>query len=252
MHGFGIFASLRRGGHLHQEAMNLRSHGVLAYAPNVSAYNTVAVRSEMWKGRLHQILEESGAERLNLIAQSMGGLDARYLISRLGMHDAVASLVTVSTPHRGTGIADIVLERPEWMRRWTAGVLNWMGQTALEDASADFLRSVAELTPDFVTVAFNTRAPDHPGVRYYSFAGRAGRGTNVPINPWLRILNRQLYPREGINDGFVAVDSARWGEYLGTVDADHAQQVGLTFGLGDFDSNAFYCSVVERLANDGF
>ncbi|NNE69962.1 MAG: hypothetical protein HKN29_06310, partial [Rhodothermales bacterium] len=30
MHGFGLLASLRRGGHLHREAMFLRSHGVLA------------------------------------------------------------------------------------------------------------------------------------------------------------------------------------------------------------------------------
>lgn len=253
MHGFGIFASLRRGGHLHQEAMNLRAHGVPAYAPNVAAYNTVTVRSASWKRRLERVLDETGAERLNLIAQSMGGLDARYLISRMGMHDVVATLVTVSTPHRGSSIADIVLEQPERMRRWTAEVLNWMGKTALEDATADFLTSVAELTPAYVCREFNSCVPDHPSVRYYSYAGKAGKGTGVAVHPFLHILNRMQYAREGANDGFVSVDSARWGEFAGTVDADHSQQVGITFpGSSGFDSNAFYCSVVERLAAEGF
>lgn len=253
MHGFGLFAALRRGGHLHQEAMNLRMHGVPAFAPNVSAYNTVKERSGMWRRRLEQIMAETGADRLNLIAQSMGGLDARYLISNLGLHEVVASLVTVSTPHRGTGVADIVLERPERVRQWTADVLDWMGNTSMVDATSDFLTSVAELTPEYICERFNPQVSDHPSVRYYSYAGRAGKGTGVPINPVLAVLSRLLYAREGENDGFVSVESAQWGEFLGTIDADHSRQVGIAFpGSGDFDANAFYCSVVKRLADDGF
>jgi len=253
MHGFGFFASVRRGGHLHHEALNLRSHGVIAYAPNVSAYETVRVRAEVWKKRLAFILKETGAERVNVIAQSMGGLDARYLVSVLGMHDVIASLVTVSTPHRGSGVAEMVLERPQRVRQWTADFLNWMGTSALPDATADFLTSVSELTPEFVCKEFNAKVQNHPDVRYYSYAGRAGKGTDVPVNPILQIQNRVLYAREGVNDGFVSVGSAEWGEFMGTIDADHSQQVGITFATGnDFDSNAFYAQVVERLAADGF
>lgn len=253
MHGFGLLAALRRGGHLHLEAMNLRAHGVQAYAPNVAAYNTVIVRSEAWRQRLEHILEETGAERLNLIAQSMGGLDARYLISRMGMHEKVASLVTISAPHHGSAIADLVLERPERVRTWTAGLFNWMGTSSLSDATSDFLTAVGELTASSVCDRFNPEVPDHPSVRYYSFAGRAGKGTDSAVNPFLQILNRKLYAREGENDGFVSVESAKWGEFLGTIDADHSQQLGIGFpGSSGFDSNAFYCEVVRRLASDGF
>lgn len=232
--------------------MHLREHGVPAFAPNVAPYNTVRYRADMWKARLDHILRETGARRLNVIAQSMGGLDARYLISTVGMHDRVAALVTISTPHHGTGIADLVLEQPEWARKWMADVLNWMGDRALEDASADFLRSVAELTPSYVDEVFNADVPDHPSVRYYSYAAQAGKGTDAPINPVLRILNDRLFPREGVNDGFVSVESARWGTFLGTIDADHGQQVGLTPGQSAFDANAFYVSVVEHLSAEGF
>lgn len=252
MHGFGLFASMRRGGHLHREAMHLRSHGVTAYAPNVAAYNTVTARSAMWKRRLERVLQETGAEQLNLIAQSMGGLDARYLISRLGMHESVASLVTIAAPHHGSCVAEIVLEQPERVRQWTADVLNRMGAASLEDAASDFLHAVRELTPARVTNEFNPAVPDHPSVRYFSYAARAGQGTDVPINPLLVLLNRMVYRREGINDGFVCVDSAKWGEVLGVIDADHVQQVGISLRRSGFDADAFYAKIVEHLASEGF
>src|SRR5438552_18304693 len=40
-------------------------------------------------------------QRVIIFAHSMGGLDARYMIARLGMAEHVAALVTISTPHRG-------------------------------------------------------------------------------------------------------------------------------------------------------
>src|SRR5690606_21994510 len=46
---------------------------------------------------------------VNLFAHSMGGLDSRFLISSLGYGDRVASLTTLSTPHRGTAVADMAL-----------------------------------------------------------------------------------------------------------------------------------------------
>src|SRR5437868_2324493 len=46
------------------------------------------------------------AGKIVIFAHSMGGLDARYMISKLGMADRVAALVTLSTPHRGSPYAD--------------------------------------------------------------------------------------------------------------------------------------------------
>ena len=253
MHGFGMLAGLRRLGHLHDEAMDLRRHGVLAYARNVAPYNTVAVRAAMWQDRLAHILEETRAERLNLIAQSIGGLDARYLISVLGLHETVATLVTVSTPHRGTTVAEVLLDQPERMRQWGVDFLNWMGANALEDADADAHQALTELSPDHLQNTFNPAVPDHPSVRYWSYAAQAGKGTRTPINPFLKLSNSWIYQREGLNDGLVSVESAQWGHFLGTLDADHGHEVGLQ-GLTthSFDSKAFYRSVVEMLAQEGY
>ena len=253
MHGFGIGASFRREGHLHDEVMHLRSRGVRAIAPNVSPYNTVSARCEMWEDRLDRILAELNDERFSIIAHSMGGLDARHLISNRGWHDHVTALVTVATPHRGSSIASLTLDQPETVRKWLSEMADWVGTHVLEDGSADFRQSLRELTPEYVQETFNPAVPDHPDVEYWSYGCRAGRGTDTPIDPIFRYFNAHLYDHEGVNDGIVSVDSARWGQYLGTIDADHARQVGIKSRLAaDFDSNAFYTAIAERLAEHGY
>ncbi len=253
MHGFGIGASFRRHGHLHDEAMHLRSRGVRAVAPNVSPYNTVRARCKMWENRLNRILEETKSDTLSVIAHSMGGLDARYLISEKGWHDTIEVLVTVATPHRGSSIATLTLEQPEAVRDWLVDMADWVGTHILEDGTANIRQALHELTPEYVENTFNEAVPNHPDVQYWSYGCQAGEGTDIPIDPIFRYLNKYLYEREGVNDGIVSVRSARWGAYHGTINADHARQVGLRSSLAaDFDSNEFYASIAQKLADEGF
>ena len=253
MHGFGVGASFRRGGHLHKEALYLRSRGVRAIAPNVSPYNTVRARTRQWEDRLTHVLEETKTDRLYLVAHSMGGLDARYLITKMGWHEVVDVLVTISTPHRGSAIATLVLDQPDLVRNWVTDVADWVGTHILEDGSANIRRALTELTPEYMETTFNPEVPNHPDVEYWSYGCQAGKGTEVPIAPIFRYLNGYLYDQEGVNDGIVSVQSARWGDYQGTVDADHGRQVGISSGLAShFDSNAFYASIMESLADKGY
>ncbi len=252
MHGFGALANLGQGGVLHAEAMHLRGHGVLAYAPHVNPYDTVAVRARAWAERLDAVLAETGAEKVSLVAFSSGGLDARHLIGMLGRAAQVAALVTVSTPHRGSEVADYLLSRPQRLRAWAVGLMDFVGRAAYESAAPRTEDALAELTPEWVTGTFNPAHPDDPAVYYASWAGRAGRGTDVPIYPPLVVPNRVLYAAAGVNDGLVAVKSARWGDFRGTLDADHARQVGLRLAPGSFDAKAFYLGVARDLGERGF
>jgi len=253
LHGFGIGASFRRGGHLHKQAMHLRSRGVRAVAPNVSPYNTVRARTQMWNDRLRRVLAETRADRLSLIAHSMGGLDARYLISRMGWHETVDVLVTVATPHRGSAVASLLLDQPEAVQDWVTDMANWLGTHILEDGSANMRQALRELTPSYVEHTFNDEVPNHPEVEYWSYGCQAGEGTPIPVTPFFRYFNKHLFERDGVNDGIVSVRSARWGDYQGTVDADHAQQVGMSSRLSAaFDADAFYASIAEKLAEAGY
>ena len=252
MHGFGMLASFRRQGHLHEEAMHLRRRGVAAFAPNVSPYDTVPVRARLWEERLDHVLSETGAEQVNLVAHSMGGLDARYLISIRGRHDDIASLTTISTPHHGSAIARILLEQPERFRELAAALVDWLGETTLDDASSNVHQALTELTPNHLTETFNPQVPNHASVCYWSHAGHAGKETNVTLNPVMNVLNRILHQHEGPNDGFVSVESGRWGTFRGAVPADHAQQVGLRpSDDGPFDAHEFYAGIARHLAEAG-
>jgi len=249
MHGFGALANLMQGGVLHQEAMYLRARGVWAYAPHVNPYDTVGVRAEAWAARLATILDETGAERVNLVGFSTGGLDARQL-ARDGWADRIASLVTVSTPHRGSDLATYVLDRPERLRAWAVGLMEFVGRAAYESAPPHAEAALAELTPEAVTARFD---PDEtiPGAWCASWCARAGKGTDVPMYPPLIVPNRILYGLAGLNDGIVPTASMPWGEALGTLDADHARQIGMKVSASAYDSCAFFEAHCEALRARG-
>ena len=252
MHGFGLLAFLARGGHLHEEAMHLRLHGIAAFAPNVTPYHVIPQRASMWKKHLEIILKQTAAGKVNLIAHSMGGLDARYLVSKLDMADRVASLTTISTPHRGSSLALMALKQPEKLRDLVRNAANWVGENVME-VESDFHAAVESLTPRAVTTGFNRDVPDVDGVYYASWAGSAGKGALNSINPVFRPLNSWLYGREGINDGIVSVESAKWGDFRGEIEADHLQQVGVDVLAGSsFSSKEFLTSLVADLSERGY
>src|SRR5262245_66403718 len=79
--------------------------GVEVHRPSVPPLASVAARAE----QLAAAVRALPAEKVNLIAHSLGGLEARYAISRLGLADRLLSLTTIGTPHRGAPQADLRL-----------------------------------------------------------------------------------------------------------------------------------------------
>ena len=80
----------------------LTTRGVTVLFPEVVPTAGVVERAES----LREQIRAWTSEPVNVIAHSMGGLDARHMVSRLGMEDQVKSLTMVSSPHRGTYLAD--------------------------------------------------------------------------------------------------------------------------------------------------
>ena len=77
----------------------LLSQGYAANIYGVSAFDSTPVRAEQWSQHLDALYSETGARRVNLIAHSQGGLDARYYATRLDINNRVASITTIATPH---------------------------------------------------------------------------------------------------------------------------------------------------------
>jgi triacylglycerol lipase len=215
----------------------LDPRGVHVLFPRVGPTSGVVERAEEL---LEQIVRWTD-EPVNIVAHSMGGLDARYMISRLGMANRVRSLTTIATPHRGSFMADWFQSN---FRRRVPVLL------ALEAVGFN-VDGFGDCRPE-VCQRFNAQTPDAPLVRYFSIGG------DVPparLTPFLRRAWGLLTPVEGPNDGLVSVQSARWGDYLGTIQADHFAQTpdGVFVRDGeDFDALGFYVRLVEDLARRGF
>jgi triacylglycerol lipase len=179
-------------------------------------------------------------ERVHLIGHSLGGLDSRYLISRLGVAERVLSLTTVGTPHRGTPFAD-------WGVGRLARCLRPLFDFAGLPYQAFFDLTVARCAE------FNQATPDAPGVRYFSVAGEHRLGWHTP--EWL-LPARMVEKAEGPNDGVVSVASARWGQDCEVWEGDHLNLANWPRRQGQGrqqpDHTADYVRLVRRLADEGF
>jgi len=183
----------------------------------------------------------------------MGGLDCRYLASRLHDHTfRILSITTISTPHRGSSFADHFLETvgPERFPSFLS--LLDMLPNGGGDGSAFECLTIAAMHE------FNEQTPNAPGVRYFSWGAVYNPGL---IDTW-KWPHSIILEKEGPNDGLVSVESSKWGTYLGTLqDVSHLDQVGwinaaryswARFRGRDiaFHPATFYLSIANHLARE--
>jgi triacylglycerol lipase len=196
----------------------------------------VAERAAQLKAFLDR---EYPGEPVHLLAHSMGGLDSRYMISRLDMAERVLSLTTLGTPHRGSTFADWGLHRLECLAKPFLEATGIPHQ-AFYDLTTSRCRE------------FNESVPDAAGVRYFSVAGREANGRS-PLS-WHFVSMPIVTEKEGPNDGIVSVASATYGESIDVWDGDHLSLVNWTHPAGGahHDRTSAYASLVRRLADEGY
>jgi triacylglycerol lipase len=218
------------------EAIEAAGNRVLV--PSLSPTEGTAQRAQQLKDF---ILRYSPHDPVHLIAHSMGGLDARYMISCLGMADHVLTLTTLGTPHRGTSFADWGVRRLERVIR---PVLDFIGLPT---------QAFYDLTTERCA-AFNREVPNAPSVRYFSIAGRHDGNF---FNPEWLLPFHVVSRAEGDNDGIVAIESARYGEDVEHWEGDHLSLVNWIHPLQMHRAEARdlrprYARILGRLADLGY
>jgi triacylglycerol lipase len=193
----------------------MRANGIQVITAHVPATGSIKERAF----KLGQdIASKADGKRVNIIAHSMGGLDARYMISRLQPDNVeVLSLTTVATPHMGSAFADFVFEGigPIYIPH-VYKVFNVMGMGT---------GAFSQLTRKYMQEEFNPKTPDDPRVRYFSYGATAKPRYWSAFRQPHRIVERE----EGPNDGLVSVMSSRWGTYKGTlVNVSHLDLINWT------------------------
>jgi triacylglycerol lipase len=213
-------------------AAHLETLGCHAHAVRLPRAASVPQRAR----RLVEVIERLGHPRVDLIAHSLGGLDARYALAKLGLASRVRSLVTVGTPHHGTplaaiGEAGVLRGVRKAMRLLGISAIDWLSPSALE--------------------RFNREIADVAGVRYACVVGGIrSETTGVPLA--LSPVHHYLRRVSGANDGLVPIASQVWGEVLAEIEADHFAQVGWRFtARSTFDAAALYAWIIARLGDVG-
>lgn len=231
---------------------------------------------------------------VNLVGHSMGGLDARFLVARqrpswepdpasdprvhghrehhVG-HSAwalakqsiesppprfqVASATTITSPHRGSKVADTLLDHVLG-RQHIDTLCRALEQLHIPGGGQAF----EELTVRFLEV-FNRILDDAPDASSHIVPG-----TNTKMFSWGASFVpprwHYLYPFYRIllpdpNDGLVTVPSSKWGQYQGTLEGVHhmriigwAATLRKSHGPPPFHAAQFYEHISRNLAREGF
>ncbi|KAI8906604.1 Alpha/Beta hydrolase protein [Powellomyces hirtus] len=261
----------------------LREIGCKVHVSRVGTVAALKTRAHELRDFLENKME---GQRINLVAHSMGGLDCRYVITHLPSSKfKVNSLTTVATPHRGSSFMD-------WCRdAFGVGYLHDYINKQMDDVVSKhlaangysmagdippamseeatrklirthpFIRALcspldspafANLTLDYCKT-FNELTPNDPSVHYSSYAAVVPHLS--PLAP-LFFSHWIVSSREGPNDGLVSLDSAQWGQFMGTVQCDHWQlippRIRQVVRRDAFDSVGFYLNLVDKLADQGY
>ena len=195
--------------------------------------------------------------RTHIFAHSMGGLDARYLLSPANpnhLGERVSSLTQIGVPNRGTPIVDFLVG--EWRQNPVQDVIEQLSQTMLSILRAMQVdaEGIQDLTSDDLR-EFNQIYRDHPNVYYFSVAGVGRSGwaaTSRVLSPLYEITTLLSGER---NDGLVSLSSAQWGPAAAEEwPADHADLIGINMNFTfirplHYNVYAHYRDLVGRAAS---
>lgn len=254
VHGIG-FRDLRYFNYWGRIPKELARNGAAVYYGHQNAWGTIEENALALKKKIEVVCRETGAEKVNIIAHSKGGLDSRYLISGMGMADRIASLTTINTPHYGSELIPVLNRLPDGVYRLVA---SWFDHSFAKfgDTKPDCYHASKQLSPAFCA-GFNAKYPDAPNVYYQSFTSVMKRfySDSLLSIPYLLL---KLITREA-NDGLVRESSAKWTNFRGTFRNKHGR--GISHGdmidlkredFRGFDVIEEYIKIVSELKNLGY
>ncbi|MDY6951451.1 MAG: hypothetical protein SWE60_08065 [Thermodesulfobacteriota bacterium] len=182
----------------------LMKHGFSVYHASVPWAEGVDKRAEELKKNVTTVLKRPETDKVNIIAHSMGGLDARHMLfndrNKGRIHEKMASLTTIGTPHLGTSFADEGI-------RGHGKLIDILKRLSLN------IDGVRDLTRD-ACAAFSNNAEvkafedDLEGtIELRAYTGSTSIESVLAI---LRKPYKIIKEEEGDNDGLVSVTSALW------------------------------------------
>ncbi|MBE6586687.1 MAG: alpha/beta fold hydrolase [Ruminococcaceae bacterium] len=231
----------------------LRAEGYHVVTSETDGFGSIETNAEQLKAQILKLMAQTGAEKVNLIAHSKGGLDSRYMMETLDMSSHVASLTCLCTPHKGSGIATKLYRLPTPVKGFIAFWITFWYRI-FGDQHPDVLKVCKQLsdTPDG-TIAYFKDLP-HEGIFLQSYSTTLQKSRDDFVMGIPLYVSRRL--EDVPSDGLVSVDSSKFGEYKGNctdASVSHSEIVDFLAKKNKKEKiYAFYISLCKDLADRGF
>ena len=237
----------------------LSENGATIYYGEHQSAAAVTDSAKELAARIRRILEETGCEKVNVIAHSKGGLDIKTAVATTDIAPYVASITTINTPHRGCEFADYLMGKaPQGLKDKVASVYN-STLKKLGDNNPDFIAAVTDLTASGcseITKLTENYDYKNAGIYTQSIGSVMKMATSgaFPLNMSYHLVKHF----DGKNDGLVGQDSFQWGEDYTFLEnkykrgISHGDMIDLNReNIKGFDVREFYVKLVERLKKKG-
>ena len=234
----------------------LEKNGAKIYYGNQQSAASVVTSGMELAQRIKKICEETGCEKVNIIAHSKGGLDSRMAIARFGAAPYVASLTTINTPHRGCEFADYLLSKIGESHQVRVASMYEAALRKAGDPNPNFLAAVTDLTSS-ACVKLNEEMPDPEGIYCQSFGSKLNHASSgrFPLNFSTLLVGHF----DGPNDGLVGAKSFCWGQdyhfltVSGKRGISHGDVIDLNReNIDGFDVRETFVQIVSNLRKKGF
>lgn len=236
-----------------------RAQGYTVFVPELDPTEGVEFRGTQLRDQIQAAAAAGTIDRTqktHIIAHSLGGLDSRYILSPANpdrLQVPIRSLTTVSTPHRGSPVAD-VMDNPHALSPFPH--LPFAGPDLLEPTLKTLcisLNGLRNLTTS-ACQAFSEKYVDNPDVSYFSSSGSGRAGFPAASAPFLLFHHYIAAATGQPNDGMVPVPSAQWGTFdSSTWAGDHGEMIGYNLdnplSLPAYGYLAKYDQIVARAAS---
>jgi len=234
VHGILGFSRIAGIDYFRGVAEHFREKNQRVLVPTLDPTQGIAFRGTQLRDQITAAFQDGtldSSQPTHILAHSMGGLDSRFMLSpanpgRIGV--PIRSLTTISTPHQGSPIADLI-DHPSDLTPFPH--LPFSGAGNLFESALDklgiSLNGLRDLTTDYCQKVFNPTYVNAPNVSYYSVAGSGRTGFPATAAPLL-LFHHYIAAHTGeANDGLVTTTSAQWGTFdANTWPADHADEIG--------------------------
>ena len=177
--------------------------------PVISVFDAGAILSQ----QLALITAHYNVDQVSIVAHSKGGVDTQAALAFYGAGDKIANVFTLSSPHQGEILADLV---------WSASDIPGLGDLLAFFGRDEGLRTL-RVNNMKVFRLYVDELPVHNNISYYSAAGTGWQGSGGITEIGGLILQILGYD----NDGVVTVEST----YL---------PYALPFFVADYNHNEIY------------